>query len=115
MPGVSTWWNDDCLTIPPTGAADRQTIVGIEAFNGLAQSSCAHPGYHGRDPATDADIAALETELGPECQKRISADMQRIYADQLPALPLFFPAEAAVLPIWLHGYTLTRHSGYSSR
>jgi peptide/nickel transport system substrate-binding protein len=67
------------------------------------------------DPTMDADIAALETELDPPQQKRISADMQRIYADQLPALPLFFRAEAAVLPTWLHGYELTGHSGYSSR
>jgi peptide/nickel transport system substrate-binding protein len=47
--------------------------------------------------------------------KRISADMQRIYAEQLPALPLFFRAEAAVVPTWLHEYALTGHSGYSSR
>lgn len=67
------------------------------------------------NPTMDADIAALETELDPAQQKRISADMQRIYADQLPALPLFFRAEAAVLPTWLHGYALTGHSGYSSR
>jgi peptide/nickel transport system substrate-binding protein len=67
------------------------------------------------DPGMDADIAALDTELDPESQKRISADMQRIYAEQLPALPLYFRTEAAVLPTWLHGYTLTGHSGYSSR
>ena len=67
------------------------------------------------DPTMDADIAALETELDPEGQKRISADMQRIYAEQLPALPLFFRAEAAVVPTWLHGYALIEHSGYSSR
>ncbi len=67
------------------------------------------------DPAMDADIAALETELDPAKQKRLSADMQRIYAEQLPALPLFFRAEAAVLPTWLHGVALTGHSGYSPR
>lgn len=67
------------------------------------------------DPAMDADIAALETELDPKKQKRISADMQRIYAEQLPALPLFFRAEAAVVPTWLHGAALTGHSGYSPR
>jgi len=33
----------------------------------------------------------------------------------LPVLPLFFRAEAAVIPNWLHGYALTGHSGYSSR
>jgi peptide/nickel transport system substrate-binding protein len=63
----------------------------------------------------DADIAGLETELDPERQRRIAADMQRIYAAQLPALPLFFRAEAAVVPTWLHGHALTGHSGHSSR
>jgi peptide/nickel transport system substrate-binding protein len=67
------------------------------------------------DPTMDADIAALETELDPERQKRISAEVQRIYAEQLPALPLFFRAEAKVVPTWLHGYALTGHSGYSAR
>jgi peptide/nickel transport system substrate-binding protein len=67
------------------------------------------------DPAMDRDIASLETELDPQQQKRISADMQRIYAEQLPALPLFFRAEAAVVPVGLKGYALTGHSGYSSR
>jgi hypothetical protein len=28
---------------------------------------------------------------------------------------LFFRAEAAVVPTWLHGYALTGHSGYSPR
>jgi peptide/nickel transport system substrate-binding protein len=65
--------------------------------------------------AMDADIAGLETELDPERQRRIAADMQRIYAAQLPALPLFFRAEAAVVPTWLHGYALTGYSGHSSR
>jgi ABC-type transport system substrate-binding protein len=65
--------------------------------------------------AMDADIAGLETELDPERQKRIAADMQRIYAEQLPTLPLLFRAEAAVVPTWLHGYALTGHSSYSSR
>jgi hypothetical protein len=54
------------------------------------------------DPIMDADIAALEVGLDSERQMRFSADMQRIYAEQLPALPLFFRAEAAGVPNWLH-------------
>jgi len=59
------------------------------------------------DPRMDADIAAAEAELDPAKQKALWAQMQRIYADQLPALPLFFRAEAAVAPPWLTGYLPT--------
>ncbi len=67
------------------------------------------------DPTMDTDIAAFETGLDPGRQQSVFAEMQRLYADQLPALPLFFRTEAAVLPNWLHGYALTGHSGYSPR
>jgi peptide/nickel transport system substrate-binding protein len=63
------------------------------------------PGF--RDAKMDADIAAAEGELDPAKRKLIWADMQRIYADQLPALPLFFRSEAHVTPTWLHGYVPT--------
>ena len=66
------------------------------------------------DPKMDADIAAAETELDPEKAWATWADMQRIYAEQLPVLPLFFRAEAHVVPKWLKGYVPTGHSDYSS-
>ena len=59
------------------------------------------------DPKLDADIEAARTELDPAKQKAIWADMQRIYAEQLPVLPLFFQADAPVTPTWLTGYTPT--------
>ena len=39
--------------------------------------------------------------------------MQRIYAEQLPVLPLFYRAEAHVVPKWLQGYVATGHGGSS--
>ena len=36
--------------------------------------------------------------------------MQRIYAEELPVLPLFFGAEAHVWPLWLHGVLPTGHN-----
>ena len=65
------------------------------------------------DPQMDADIAKAETELDPAKQKVIWADMQRIYAEQLPVLPLFYRAEAHVVPKWLQGYITTGHGGSS--
>ena len=55
----------------------------------------------------DADIDAMERELTFEGRKPVWADMQRIYADQLPVLPLFFGAEAHVWPTWLKGVVPT--------
>ena len=59
------------------------------------------------DSRMDADIAAAEGELDPAKQKAIWADMQRIYAEAVPTLPLFFRAEAHVTPTWLRGYVPT--------
>ena len=49
----------------------------------------------------DADIATVETDLDPAHQMAAYADMQRIYAEQLPALPLFIDAGLLALPQWL--------------
>jgi peptide/nickel transport system substrate-binding protein len=51
----------------------------------------------------DADINALETELDPDKRRPLWAEMQRIYAEQLPVLPLFYGADAHVWPHWLKG------------
>ena len=40
--------------------------------------------------------------------------MQRIYAEQLPVLPLFFRSEAHVTPTWLRGYVPTGQADPSS-
>ncbi len=65
------------------------------------------------NPQMDADIVKAEAELDPAKAKLIWADMQKIYADQLPVLPLFFRAEAHVVPKWLKGYAPTGHGDYS--
>jgi peptide/nickel transport system substrate-binding protein len=64
-----------------------------------------YPGFS--DPKMDADIAAVEGELDPAKQKAIWADMQTIYANAVPVLPLFFRAEPHITPIWLRGYQPT--------
>jgi peptide/nickel transport system substrate-binding protein len=71
-----------------------------------------YPGFS--DPKMDADIEAADAELDPAKQKALWADMQLIYAEQLPVLPLFFRAEAHITPLWLRGYTPTGHEDLSS-
>jgi peptide/nickel transport system substrate-binding protein len=67
-----------------------------------------------RDAIMDAAIKTAETELDREKREAAWAEMQKIYATQLPALPLFFRAEAYVLPKWLKGVTPTGHADFSS-
>ncbi len=65
------------------------------------------------DPKMDADIKIAETELEAAKRKAAWAEMQHIYADQLPALPLFFRADEHVIPKWLRGYEPTGHGDYT--
>jgi peptide/nickel transport system substrate-binding protein len=65
------------------------------------------------NPRMDTLIAQAEAELAPAKEKALWAEMQAIYADALPALPLFFRAEPHVVPTWLAGYTPTGHGDYS--
>jgi peptide/nickel transport system substrate-binding protein len=71
-----------------------------------------YTGFH--DPTMDADIDAMEQELDPAKRRVLWAEMQRIYAEQLPVLPLFFGAEAHVWPLWLKGVVPTGHNQVST-
>ncbi len=65
------------------------------------------------NPKLDSDIDAAERALDPPQRRAIWADMQRIYADNLWILPLFFRAEPYVSPKWLKGLTPTGHGDFS--
>jgi peptide/nickel transport system substrate-binding protein len=94
------------------GASPRQMLASDQiptAANGW--SGANYIAYS--DPAMDADIAAAEGAFDPAQQKPIWAAMQRRYAEQLPVLPLFFRADAHVVPTWLKGYTPTGNSSYT--
>jgi hypothetical protein len=65
------------------------------------------------DPRMDALIDQAETELDPEKQIGIWAETQKIYAEQVRVLPLFFRADPHVVPKRLAGYTPTGHSDLS--
>jgi peptide/nickel transport system substrate-binding protein len=67
-----------------------------------------------RSARMDADIKTAETDLDPAQQKAAWRDMQHVYAEDLPVLPLFFRAEAHVVPMWLKGYEPTGHTDFTS-
>ncbi len=56
------------------------------------------------DSQFDAASAAAETELDPTRRHAAWATMQRIYAERLPALPLFITVIPQALPTWLRGF-----------
>ena len=66
------------------------------------------------DPEMDRAMAAAEVELDPAKQKALWADIQRIYAAQLPELPLYFREDPDVVPTWLKGYAANGREDYDS-
>ena len=52
----------------------------------------------------DTDLETVDTDLDPAHQAAAWDDLQRIYTEQLPALPLFITAVPQVLPKWLDGF-----------
>ncbi len=80
--------------------------IPSEANNWSGQNT---PGF--ADPEMDALIDKAEVELDPEKRLVYWRGMQRIYAEELPVLPLYFRATPFVLPKWLTGITPTGHLG----
>lgn len=60
-------------------------------------------------PAMDKALDAAETTCDGEPEKAVWRDIQRIYAEQLPALPLYFRANPFIMPKWLKGIVPTGH------
>ncbi|MGO4706886.1 peptide ABC transporter substrate-binding protein [Microvirga sp. 2MCAF38] len=65
------------------------------------------------NPEFDAGVDKILVDLNPEVRKKAWADLQRIYVEELPVLPLFFRVQPFALPKWLKGVKPTG-SGVSS-
>jgi peptide/nickel transport system substrate-binding protein len=66
-----------------------------------AWSGQNYPGY--RNPAMDAALDAAERELDFNKRRGMFAEIQRLHADDLPVLPLFFRVDPFVIPKPLKG------------
>lgn len=62
-----------------------------------------------RNPEADRLIEAIEIEFDDDRRARLWSRLQTLYAEDLPALPLFFRVEPHVLPAWLDGVSPTGH------
>ena len=61
------------------------------------------------NPEADRLTEAIEVELDAERRRALWAELQSLYAEDLPALPLYFRANAYVRPRWLTGVRPTGH------
>lgn len=82
----------------------HSTMIPTEQNNWSGQN---YTGY--RNPAMDKVLEDLEHVCEPEQRKALWATLQRIYAEDLPNLPLFFRADPTILPGWLDGVVPTGH------
>lgn len=62
-----------------------------------------------RNSEMDTLLDAIERELDVAKRRDLWRRLQAIYAEELPALPLYFRANAFVLPTWLDGVVPTGH------
>ncbi len=82
---------------PPTNTLGISAIPTAENnFGGANYSQFNHP-------AMDKLIGDVQRELDPAKRKPLWAEMQKIYTDELPVLPLFFRTDVYVVPKWLTG------------
>jgi peptide/nickel transport system substrate-binding protein len=83
--------------------------IPAEARNWSGQN---YGGY--ANPEMDALLEAIPIELDAEKRRALWARLQAIYAEELPALPLWFRADAHIWPVWLDGVRPTGHLNPSS-
>jgi peptide/nickel transport system substrate-binding protein len=57
----------------------------------------------------DQLIDSIEIELDKERRKKLWGKLQRLYAEQIPAIPLYFRANSFIVPKWLKGIRPTGH------
>jgi len=72
-----------------------------------AYSGQNYPGF--RNAAMDDLIDRIEVELDRDKRKALWRRLQEIYVEELPVIPLYFRADAFVLPKWLKGVEPTGH------
>jgi peptide/nickel transport system substrate-binding protein len=65
-------------------------------------------------PEMDRLIDALEIELDANARKALWAEAQRLYATELPSLPLYFRSDVFILPKWLAGVRPTGNQSPST-
>jgi peptide/nickel transport system substrate-binding protein len=62
----------------------------------------------------DRLLDAIEVELDRDKRAALWARFQKLYAEDLPVLPLYWRAEPYILPKWLKGLRPTGHTAVTT-
>lgn len=100
--GVMYAWTSAPKNIPKTSL--HSSMIPSAKNNYAGQN---YPGY--ANPQMDRIINDLEVVCEPKANQSLWDSLQKIYADELPALPLYYRAEAYFVPKWLKGLVPTGH------
>lgn len=100
--GVMYAWLSSPGNIPKTTL--HSTMIPSAANNYAGQN---YVGYKNAD--MDKIIDDLDVTCAPAQNKALWQSLQKRYADDLPALPLYYRADAFFVPTWLHGIEPTGH------
>jgi peptide/nickel transport system substrate-binding protein len=92
----------------PRSTLHSQEIPSAE--NGWSGQN--YPAY--ANPEMDKALDAAERELDEEKRRGFFADIQRLHAEDLPVLPMFFRVDPFVLPKQLKGIAPTGHLNSST-
>ncbi|MBE0531097.1 MAG: peptide ABC transporter substrate-binding protein [Rhodospirillales bacterium] len=103
FPGMAMYaWMSSPENVPRTTLHSAHIPSPANGYSGQN-----YPGF--RDAEMDDLIDRIEVELDFEKRKALWRRLQEIYVEELPAIPLFFRADAFVLPRWLKGVEPTGH------
>lgn len=84
----------------------HSTQIPSEANNWAGQNAAGYV-----NAQMDALIDAIEIELDRDKRKALWDQLQRLYAEELPVIPLYWRATPFILPKWLKGLRPTGHQG----
>ena len=90
------------------GSIPRSTLHSEEIPSaGNSYTGQNSTGYESEE--MDRILEDLETQCAPADQERLWRELQTLYAEDLPALPLYYLATSHVLPRAMRGYRPTGH------
>jgi peptide/nickel transport system substrate-binding protein len=95
-------WLSSPESVPLTTLKSDQIPTAENNFSGQNYTGYANP-------EMDRLMEAIETELDRETRRNMWRDFQHLYATDLPVLPLYFRANAYIVPKWLKGIVPTGH------
>lgn len=106
--GIMYAWMSAPRNIPKTTL--HSTMVPSADNNYAGQN---YPGY--RSDKMDGILDRLEITCAEKENLALWHDLQDLYAEDLPALPLYYRADPFIMPVWLQGVRPTGHMGPSTQ